>query len=219
MTEWDDYWKNKSNLHDHLYDNIAIQYREYIIKPYFKKYIYKYFDKGSTLLHAGCGSGQIENCITNNFNVIGMDFSQNALNIYKKYNINSDVIYGNILSVGLKNESVDGIYNLGVMEHFTTSDIRTILIEFNRVLKPNGTIILFVPPEYGSTVIFFKIIHYILNDIFKQNIHFQPAEINRIRSQQHVENLINGTGLKLINFTFEPHDLFTHVAIVLKKIK
>jgi len=219
MTEWDDYWAKKSKIHNKLYDQIATQYRKYIIKPYLKKYIYSNFKTKSILLHAGCGSGQIEDDITNNFVIVGMDISRHALNIYKNNHINSNLIYGDILSTGIKNESVDGIYNLGVMEHFTEDGIHTILLEFNRILKPNGKVILFVPPEYGSTVIFFKLIHYILNDILNKNIYFQPPEINRIQSREDTEKLIENTGFKIIEFNFEPDDLYTHVAIVLEKIK
>jgi len=103
------------------------------------------------------------------------------------------------------------------MEHSTKKEIHTILLEFNRILKPNGTVILFVPPEYGSTVIFFKILHYIVNTILKQNISFQPPEINRVQSRKWTENIIKNTGFIITEFNFELDDLFTHVAIVLKK--
>jgi 2-polyprenyl-3-methyl-5-hydroxy-6-metoxy-1,4-benzoquinol methylase len=218
MIEWDNYWAEKSKIHNKLYDKIAVQYRKYIIKPYLKKYIYQYFKPGSILLHAGCGSGQMEDSITNDFIIIGLDISQNALNIYKSNHLNSNLIYGTILSTGIQSNTVDGIYNLGVMEHSTTEEIHTIMLEFNRILKPDGRIILFVPPEYGSTVIFFKVIHYILNNIFNKNIHFQPAEINRIKSRKHAEFLIKDTGLYITKFNFEFSDMFTHIAIVLKKI-
>jgi ubiquinone/menaquinone biosynthesis C-methylase UbiE len=215
MTEWDKYWATKSNIHNKLYDEIAIKYRKYIIKPYLRKYIYNYFKPGSILLHAGCGSGQIED--TKDFTIIGMDISQNALNIYKNNHSDPNLLQGNILSTGIRNNTVEGIYNMGVMEHFTTEEIHTILLEFNRILKPNGKIILFIPPEYGSTVIFFKVIHYILNNILHKNIHFQPAEINRIQSRKHAELLVKGTGLYINEFNFGLDDLCTHVAIVLEK--
>lgn len=217
MTEWDDYWAEKSKIHNKAYDHAAYIYKKYILKPYIKKYIYKNFKEGSVLLHAGCGSGQTDGIVSDKFNIIGMDNSQIALTLYQNNNSYSDIICGDITKIGLRDESLDGIYNLGVMEHFTKDGIREVLLEFKRVLKPNGKIMLFVPPEYGSTVIFFKIVHYILNNIFKKNIYFQPAEINRIKSLKDTQDLISGTGLKITEFNFEPNDLFTHVAIILEK--
>jgi SAM-dependent methyltransferase len=217
MTEWDNYWAEKSKIHNKAYDYAAYIYKKYILKQYFKKYINKNFKKGSVLLHAGCGSGQADDIISNDYTIIGIDNSHVALTLYKINNTYSDIIYGDITNTGLQNESIDGIYNLGVMEHFTDEGIQQILIEFRRILKPDGKIILFVPPEYGSTVIFFKIVHFILNDIFNKNIYFQPAEINRIRSLQYTKKLISGTGLKITDFNFEYNDLFTHVAIIIEK--
>jgi len=218
MTEWDDYWIEKSKPHTKIYDAIAVQYRKYIIKPYLKKYIYSNFKEGSTLLHAGCGSGQVEDEIINKFTIIGMDISPYALELYRLNHTHAtNLILGDILTTGLKNESLDGIYNLGVMEHFYEREFKSILLEFNRILKPDGTIILFIPPEYGSTVIFFKGVHFILNNILKKDIHFQPAEVSRVQSREWMENMITGTGLYIDNFIFETSDLYTHVAIILKK--
>jgi len=217
MNEWDDYWERKYNFHNKLYDLIAVQYRKYIIKPYLKKYIYSHFTKNSILLHAGCGGGQVEGDIVNDFTIISMDKSQNALKLYNLNHNTHYLIYGDILQTGLKSESFDGIYNLGVMEHFTKEEIHNILLEFHRILKPNGAIILFAPPEYGSTVLFFKGVHYILNNILNMNIKFQPAEINRIQSRSWLEEIIQNTGFTITEFNFEFTDLYTHIAIVLKK--
>jgi SAM-dependent methyltransferase len=217
MIEWNDYWAQKYELHNQLYDRIAVQYRKYIIKPYLKKYLHTYFNDGTILLHAGCGGGQVEDDITNKFVIIGMDTSSEALKLYKLNHDTQNLIHGDIALTGIKNESLDGIYNLGVMEHSTQEEIHTILVEFNRILKPDGTVILFVPPEYGSTVIFFKIIHYILNSVLKKDIYFQPPEINRIQSREWTNNIIKNTEFVITDFNFEPDDLYTHVAIVLKK--
>jgi len=218
MNEWDDYWGKKYELHNQIYDQVAIRYRKYIIKPYLKKYIHNHFKEGSILLHAGCGGGQVEDDITDKYTIIGMDTSQNALKLYKLNHNNPNLLHCDISKTGLKSESVDGIYNLGVMEHSTKEEIHTILLEFNRILKPDGTVILFVPPEYGSTVIFFKIAHYFLNDILKKHIYFQPPEINRIQSRDWTEDIIKDTGFWMSEFNFESDDLYTHVAVVLRKI-
>ena len=149
----------------HAYDRIAVFYREFILKPYLKKYNTKYFDENSIILHAGCGGGQVEGEIADSFSIIGMDISMNALALYKQCHTEPNLILGDISTIGIKNGSIDGIYNLGVLEHFSEEEIHKILLEFNRVLRSKGTAILFVPPEYGSTVIFFKCIHYLLNSI------------------------------------------------------
>jgi len=224
MSEWDTYWLKENKIENKIYDLMAVRYRKYVIKPYLKKYLHSYFYKGDILLHAGCGSGQVEdNDINNTFTIIGMDMSQNALKLYKSNHENHILICGDVSENGLKNESVDGIYNLGLIEHFTTEQIKLILLEFNRILKPNGTVLIFAPPEYGLTVIFFKIVDYILNSLLKKDIWFQPCpqsepEINRIQSRKWMENIVENTGFVITEFNFDCSDLYTHVAVVLKKI-
>jgi predicted SAM-dependent methyltransferase len=149
--------------------------------------------------------------------------SQNALNLYKSTHTNCNLICGDVTATGLKNESIDGVYSLGLMEHFTTEEIRLMLIEFNRITKSDGTIIICAPPEYGSTVTFFKFVDLILKRILKSDMWFQPhpksePEINQIKSKKWMEDIVKNTGLTITEFNFEIKDLYTHVAIVLKKL-
>jgi ubiquinone/menaquinone biosynthesis C-methylase UbiE len=146
-----------------------------------------------------------------------MDISLNALELNKQCHSEPTLIRGDISAIALKNESIAGIYNLGVLEHFDEKTIHSILLEFNRVLRSKGTAILFIPPEYGSTVLFFKGVHYFLNSILKKNVFFQPAEPSRIKSKKHFENLLHGTRFELEEFNFGFNDLFTYIVIVIKK--
>lgn len=218
MEDWENYWAKKQNMHTYAYDKFAIFYREYIIKPYLRKYITKYFDKNSKILHAGCGSGQVEEDIPDStFPVIGMDISSNAISVYRQCHTNPNLIRGDTLAIGIKAESLDGIFNLGVMEHFSEDDQHKILREYHRILKPDGVAILFIPPEYGSAVIFFKIVHYLLNSILKKNIYFQPLEPCRVKSKKWIVRIMRSAGFKLIETGFAPNDFFTYMVVVIKK--
>ena len=53
-----------------------------------------------------------------------------------------ELIQGSVFKTNFENKKFDGIYNLGVMEHFNLQDIEN-LNEFNRILKDDGKIILF----------------------------------------------------------------------------
>ena len=57
-----------------------------------------------------------------------------------------------IFALPQADESVDGVYNLGVLEHFTGEDIRSILREFHRVLRVGGKVLVFWPHERGTSV-------------------------------------------------------------------
>lgn len=217
MIEWDYYWTIKQTFLHRGYDNIAGYYRECIIKPHLEKYVARYFAKNSLILHAGCGGGQVEEEIADSYTIVGMDISLNAIALYKKYHTDPKLILGDITKIGIKPGSIDGIYNLGVMEHFNDDEINTILLEFRRILKKNGIIILFWPPEYGSTVIFFKIVHFFLNSVLRRNIYFQPPEPSRIRSKMWVESILKKSGFAIEEISFGIEDFYTNMVVVIKK--
>lgn len=216
---WGSYWGNKQNAVLLMYDIVAAFYRKFIIKPALSRYIKKYFDEDSILLHAGCGSGQVDREIGKVIPISALDISSTALSIYKKSNKNyRDLIHGSIFAIPVPDGVFDGIYNLGVMEHFTEEEIGKILHEFKRVLRSRGKIILFWPPEYGLSVIFLKFAHFFLNRILKKNISLHPAEPTRVRSKKQIEAYLRNAGFSLTGYYFGPRDIFTYTVVIGEKI-
>ncbi|MEW5693982.1 MAG: methyltransferase domain-containing protein, partial [Candidatus Hydrogenedentota bacterium] len=211
---WDEYWANKNKSALLIYDLIAAFYRKYIIKKSLNYFIMKYFIKDAKILHAGCGSGQVDIDIIGKYSITALDISTEALAIYRKVTKgHCNLLHGSIFAIPEPNATFDGIYNLGVMEHFTEGEINNILNEFNRVLKPNGKIILFWPPEFGISVVFLKFIRHFMNVLFKENIKLHPDEITKIKSKRQVKHLLLKAGFSLIEYYFGPKDLFTHVVV------
>ena len=212
---WGGYWASKDNKPVLLvYDLIAAFYRKFIIRPSLNRIIYSNFNDGSRLLHAGCGSGQVDLDIGAKIEISALDISPEALSIYKKANKHyHELILGSIFDIPAPDDSFDGAYNLGVMEHFTEEEIVKILLEFNRVVRPGGRIILFWPPEFGLSVIALKLVHFVFNRLLKKNISLHPAEITRVRSRSQIERYLARGGFKLTRYDFGIRDLFTYVVI------
>lgn len=217
---WENYWQGDI-LHGKrfLYDFIASFYRKFLIKQSFNYFIKKYFKKNFKVLHAGCGGGEMDVDIRNFISITAMDFSQNALKKYESRNKkNCEVVLGDIRNIPFKVSSFDGVYNLGVMEHFDKNDIRKILKEFNRILKPKGRLIVFWAPEFGLSVIFFKILVYVSKNILgKKRAIFHPPEFSRLWSEKQARHLFNESGFKVIEYYFGMRDLFTYSVIVAEK--
>ncbi len=217
---WEKYWENqKSHAGGLLYDAIAAFYRKFIIRRSLNWFTGKYFKPGSAVLHAGCGSGQVDTDIRHQFKITGLDVSVNALHFYKKTNKQfCQTLQGSIFDIPLPASSVDGIYNLGVMEHFTDAEIPKILNEFHRVLKSGGRMVIFWPPEFGLSVIFFKVLKFIFATFLgKKDIKFHPDEITRVRSKEHALDVFNKAGFTVLEYYFGPKDLFTYSVICLEK--
>lgn len=217
MQEWDTYWAKDQKPHNYMYDRIAVFYRKYIIKPYLFRYCSKYFSGKSLILHAGCGGGQVEEGLDESVTILGLDISPNALALYRRCHDRSCLMRGDIISIGLKDETVDGIYNLGVMEHFSEEQIQNILREFHRVLKKNGTIVLFWPPRFGLTVIALKGVHFMLNSILRKNVALHPPEPSLIESRAQVEQIVKKAGFDIKETGFSPRDGFTYMVVVIEK--
>jgi dolichol-phosphate mannosyltransferase len=216
--EWEEYWKPHRNFRGLVYGWIAAFYRKFIIRKTLNHFVDRYFSQGSSVLHAGCGSGQVDVDISNRVSITGLDISLNALERYRKLNLMAKTLHGSLFDIPLGDASVDGVYNLGVMEHFTEDEIRIIMREFRRVIKPKGRLIVFWPPEYGVTVIFLGFLKWCLTNIFcKTRVKIHPEEITLVRSRQHAVSFFDGAGFNVLEYYFGIRDFFTHSVIVSEK--
>ena len=213
---WDDYWDGrKTRAGGLLYDAVAAFYRKWIIRPSLNRFVKRHFRPGAEVLHAGCGSGQVDADIRHLVSITGLDISVNALRLYQKVNRGlCRILHGSIFRIPLPDRSMDGVYNLGVMEHFTEDEIRRILREFHRVLKADGRVVVFWPPEFGLSVLFFKGLGWTFRIVLgKKDVKFHPDEITRVRSRTHVTGIFVGEGFRVLEYAFGPRDLFTYAVI------
>lgn len=215
---WDDYWKRKKTPTSFIYDTISAIYRKLIIKRSLNFFIKKHFSKNTEILHAGCGSGQVDVDIRDYISITALDISPEALIFYKRVNAdNCQLIHGDLFDISKEDESFDGIYNLGVFEHFSHAELQRILNEFHRILRPGGKIIIFWPPRFGFSVIVLKMIHFVLNDILKKNVKLHPDESSLLKSKEQAENLLLASNFRMIDYYFGIKDLFTQSVVVGQK--
>ncbi len=211
--EWDEYWRDKPKTGS-FYNAIAAVYRAAVIKRNLETFIFKNFAPGMSLLHAGCGSGQADADITRRMKVTALDISQPALDHYTRENESRAVLLrASAFSIPLPDASVDGVYNLGVMEHFVEADVVKLLREFRRVLKPGGRIVLFWPPTFGLSVFVLDTAHHVLR-LFGSTRKLHPDEITRLEGRAHAERLLRLGGFRLVEYSFGPRDLFVQVVLV-----
>jgi dolichol-phosphate mannosyltransferase len=217
--EWDTYWRAKRQPGTLLYDLVAAFYRRFIIKRILNHFVGKHFAPVAEVLHAGCGSGQVDTDIARILRISALDISPQALSLYQKCQPNFvRLIHGSIFDIQVPDATYDGVYNLGVMEHFTEQEIHQILNEFYRVLKPGAKMVLLWPPSYGVTVRALAGVHWILRKVAKSDMKLHPAEITHVRSRRQVQEYLKASGFSLVEFYFGPRDLFTLVAVIGQKV-
>ncbi|RKD33459.1 class I SAM-dependent methyltransferase [Thermohalobacter berrensis] len=109
------------------------------------KSLLKDFDfKNKKILDFGCGIGSSSSLFDSNY-YLGLDCDSKRIN-YAKYlypNYNFSTIKKGKLP--LASQSIDYILIIAVLHHISTPEIKDYLLDFHRILKHNGKIIIIEP--------------------------------------------------------------------------
>ena len=215
--QWEAHWNSLSDKR-RFFNYFVEWYRGNIIANAVQYYFEMYFPLEGALVECGCGTAQSSSKVLKaKRNLIGLDINLTAIKSAKKNKNILDYVQADIFSLPFKNSSLAGVWNLGVLEHFNEPEIKNILLEFNRVTKPNGVVILWWPPRYGATVLFLSVIEKAYYLITRKQYYFFPNEPSRLKGKVHLANLIEGTGFFVEANYFSLRDLFTYVVVVLRK--
>lgn len=99
---------------------------------------FKELPKGSRVLDAACGAGNISNKYANDYDLVGIDEQQSAID-YCRENYSGEYFQEDIYNLSLSDNSFDGIVFLDSIEHFREPVLA--LKQLARVLKPGGKIL------------------------------------------------------------------------------
>jgi dolichol-phosphate mannosyltransferase len=217
-TEWDSYWSEKESGGSFAYDLIAATYRSLVIRRNLTNAIRRTFASGSRLLHAGCGSGQVDRDLHADMQITAIDLSLAALDLYGRNNPQAAAVrQASIFDLPFPDGSFDGVYNLGVIEHFDEQQIIDMLLEFRRVLTEEGRVLMFWPHVRGTSVAVLKAVHWVLHRVAHSDVQLHPPEISLLRSKAHAARLLAEAGLVLDSYKFGLRDGFVQAVVVGRK--
>ena len=134
-----DYWDSsyKNNIFQWLWHNIRFRALRKITKD---------INDGANILDVGCGSGfSIEKILPKNFNVYGIDTTEEVISYAKKMRPDYHFQVGHAESLPFEDNFFDAIFYLDVIEHL--KDPFLSLKEARRVLRPEGIVIILVAKE------------------------------------------------------------------------
>ena len=216
---WDSYWTRGQEKSRRIYSVIASIYRRLAIRRSLNHFMRKHFAPGDRLLHAGCGSGQVDRELSQEMKITAVDISLPALESYRRNNPHAEAIrHGDILHLeGVAGGTFDGAYNLGVVEHFTQDQIVQILREMGRTVKPGGKVVIFWPHRRATSVFVLKLIHRVL-DLFHRKdgevVRLHPAEISLLESRAQAQAVVERAGFNLVEYYFGMRDLLVQAVVV-----
>lgn len=213
--DWDSYWRKKQDVSGFVYEMIAAVYRGLFIRPNLEHAVRGTFEPGSKLLHAGCGSGQVDLRLHGRFEITAIDISPQALYLYSQNNPRvSDLRHASIFSLPFEDGSFDGVYNLGVMEHFTRAEIQRIMAEFRRVLRPGGRLLMFWPHRRATSVIVLGLVHRFLRSALRSDKALHPPEVSLLGGRNEARAVFADSGFTLDRYHFGLRDLFVQAVLV-----
>jgi len=215
---WNEYWERKKRKSGFAYEVAATLYRILVLRRRLNAVMRRHFAAGARLLHAGCGSGQVDEDLQHVMRITAVDVSVPALRMYKQNNPRAQrVVHASVFALPFEDGAFDGAYNLGVVEHFAEPDITRILAELRRVLRAEGKIVLFWPHARATSVWFLKGVHFLLNRVLRKNVRLHPPEISLLRSRSQAERLLRAAQLELLDYRFGPADGFVQAVVVARR--
>ncbi len=185
-------------------------YRRLVIAPALAHYARRYFKPRGIFIEAGAGTSESSCRLQHRRTVIAFDWNTHVL---QRHNIFSRRVAGNLFALPFAPASADGIWNLGVMEHFPPGEAVLVLRECARVLKSDGTLLLFWAPADAWYQHLIRIAEQ-LGQWCRRPFHLSPPQVNLYRRQEDIAPLLAAAGLTCTAVAYHWRDLHSYVLIV-----
>ena len=166
--------RKKNDKWDNLYDpkerSFFSKFEEFLINNYFSKIFTRVIlnvakMKQGEIFEPGYGGGMASATLAKKgFNLTCMDLSQNAIKknqeLFQEYTLSGKFLIGDIFNIPISSEKFDIVFNQGVMEHFRLEGMNpsSAVKEMYRLVKKNGTLIIFVPAYYSPLFFVYAIL-------------------------------------------------------------
>ncbi|HYO88468.1 MAG TPA: methyltransferase domain-containing protein [Candidatus Limnocylindrales bacterium] len=104
-----------------------------------------FLNKGDLILEAGSGLSAVVITLRRlGYNVLGLDYAENALRISREYVPTLPLFAGDVHALPCASNSLGAYLSFGVLEHFEHG-MAAALVEAHRVLQPGGVLVLTIP--------------------------------------------------------------------------
>lgn len=175
-------------------------YRKAVFARSVEHFTTRYFPPGGVFLEAGCGTAETSMRIDKKGGrtLIALDLVRPVLE--QCHPVMDVRVRGDIFQLPFRNSSLDGIWNVGVMEHFLHPQIDAILAEFHRALKPGGRVILLWPAVFSLPQRLLRSIEWLVN-LRRQGppFRFHPDEISQLKSVAQGREVLERNGFKAVH--------------------
>ncbi len=197
--DWTDHW-SEERQHS-MSQRFFSVYRKSIFARTVRHFVDTYLPTAGVLVEAGCGTSETSMRISKHNGERTLVAVDIVLPVLAKCHPVMDVrLCADIFRLPFRDNSLDGIWNVGVMEHFLHEQIDNILREFHRVLKPDARLILLWPATSSVPQRMLRVAERIIHATSKQkDFRFHPDEISQLRSGQEGRDVLRRNGFQTIH--------------------
>ena len=194
LADWSEHWSGEHQ--GRISQKFFSFWRKAVFARTVRYFLNRYFPAAGVFVEAGSGTAETSIRI-NKYGgerlLVAVDIVLPVLSLCPP--VMDARICADIFRLPFRSNSVDGIWNLGVMEHFTHEQIDQVLREFHRILKPKGRVILFWPGKDSVPQKMLKVVEKIINLKKRQReFHFHPDEISQIASMRQGREILARNG-------------------------
>ncbi len=217
LVAWSKHW-SEGNQHS-LAQKFFSFYRKAVFSRTVQYYVDHYFPARGFFVEAGSGTAETSMRINKSGGgrkLIAVDIVLPVLE--RCHPIMDSRLCGDIFRLPFSTASVDGIWNVGVMEHFTHEQIDRIMHEFYRVLKPGRSLIMLWPGVDSIPQRMLRVVEKIINRRPRQDkFRFHPDEISQIKSLTEGREVLARNGFRVLEVEYGFRSLFAFKTLVGKK--
>ena len=193
--DWTKHWSDdkQRSLHQRFFSF----YRKAVFAKAIRHFVHKYLPADGLLLEAGSGTSETSMLIDKHGGrrtLVALDLIHPVL---RRCHPNMDHrVQADIFRLPFKDDSIDGIWNVGVMEHFLHDRIDEMMREFHRVLKPGARLVLFWPGRTSIPQKMLRCAEFFINLRRRRDDRFQfhPDEISQLKSAREGRDVLRRNG-------------------------
>ncbi len=212
---WNTHWSNLNRKN--ILNRVFVFVRTNVIARDVAHSLDKYFPNDGIFLDSGCGTSQTSIRIPRRqrrfvaMDIADVIFSNHPPVIDFKVN-------GDVLNLPFKDNSVDGIWNVGLMEHFKPGELDLVLKDFSRVLKKGSHAVFFWPATYGPMNFFIKPLSFFNTKLNDNKGNMFPEEPSLLKSKKWVKEIVERNNLSLVDVKWSLRGGLIHHVVVVKKL-
>jgi SAM-dependent methyltransferase len=215
--DWTEHWS--ADKQETAAQRFFSVYRQAVFARTVRYFTSRYFSTQGVFVEAGSGTSETSARIDKRAGdrlLVALDLIPEVL---ERCHSSMDIrMCGDIFRLPFKDESIEGIWNVGVMEHFTHEQIDSILREFRRTLKVGGRVILLWPAIFSVPQRILRVLEWgIHHTTSNKSFRFHPDEISQIRSIRHGREVLQRNGFRAVRIDPGVHSLMAFETIVGEK--